>query len=38
MLFYDASYEPIVIGKLMFVGSMNIGSVTAYSTETGEEK
>jgi outer membrane protein assembly factor BamB len=38
MLFFDVSYEPIVAGKLMFVGSMNSDSVTAYDTETGAEK
>jgi outer membrane protein assembly factor BamB len=38
MLFFDASYEPIVAGKLMFIGSMNSDSVTAYSTETGAEE
>lgn len=38
MLFFDASYEPIVADKLMFVGSMNTDSITAYSTETGAEK
>lgn len=38
MLFFDASYEPIVAGKLMFVGSMNTDRITAYSTETGAEK
>lgn len=37
MLFFDVSYEPIVAGKLMFVGSMNNDSVTAYSTDTGAE-
>lgn len=37
-LFFDVSYEPVVAGKLMFVGSMNSDSVTAYSTETGAEK
>ena len=35
---FDASYEPVVMGKLMFLGSQNEGSVTAYDTETGEEK
>lgn len=35
---FDASYEPVVIGKLMFLGSPNNGSVTAYDTETGAEK
>lgn len=37
MLFFDVSYEPVVAGKLMFVGSMNTDSVTAYATETGAE-
>ncbi|HUS47053.1 MAG TPA: PQQ-binding-like beta-propeller repeat protein [Phycisphaerae bacterium] len=35
---FDASYEPIVVGKLMFVASMVRDSVTAYDTETGQEK
>ncbi len=35
---FDASYEPVVMGKLMFLASPNDGSVTAYHTETGEEK
>ena len=34
----DASYEPAVMGKLLFLGSQNDGSVTAYDTETGAEK
>ncbi len=38
MLFFDASYEPIVADKLIFVGSMNTDSVTAYDTDTGTEK
>ena len=33
---FDASYEPVVMGKLMFVPSMMRDSVTAYDTETGE--
>jgi outer membrane protein assembly factor BamB len=35
---FDASYEPIVAGKTLFVGSMVCDSVTAYDTETGAEK
>jgi len=35
---FDASYEPIVAGKTIFVGSMVSDSVTAYDTETGAEK
>jgi len=33
---FDASYEPVVMGKRLFVGSPNEGSVTAYDTETGK--
>ena len=32
---YDASYEPVVLGKAMFVPSMVTDSVTALDTETG---
>ncbi len=35
---FDASYEPVVAGKAIFVGSMVSDSVTAYDTETGIEK
>jgi len=35
---YDASYHPIIAGKLMFVGSMINDCVTAYDTATGAEK
>ena len=35
---FDASYEPVVAGKLLFVGSMVTDRVTAYDTETGIEK
>ncbi|MHC4628371.1 MAG: PQQ-binding-like beta-propeller repeat protein, partial [Planctomycetota bacterium] len=35
---FDASYEPVVAGKSIFVGSMVSDSVTAYDTETGAEK
>lgn len=34
---FDASYEPVVMGKRLFLGSPNDGSVKAYDTETGEE-
>ena len=34
---YDATYEPIVLGKTMFVASMVTDSVAALSTETGAE-
>ncbi len=35
-LSYDASYEPVVLGEMMFVPSMVTDSVTALDTETGE--
>ncbi|HUT45830.1 MAG TPA: PQQ-binding-like beta-propeller repeat protein [Sedimentisphaerales bacterium] len=35
---FDGSYEPVVAGKTIFVGSMVSDSVTAYDTETGAEK
>jgi len=35
---YDASYEPVVLGKAMFVPSMVTDSVTALDTETGAER
>jgi outer membrane protein assembly factor BamB len=35
---FDASYEPVVMGKSLFLGSPNDGSVTAYDTGTGEER
>ena len=34
---FDASYEPVVMSKLLFLASPNNGSVTAYKTESGEE-
>ncbi len=34
---FDRSYEPVVMGKQIFVGSMVSDSVTAYDTETGAE-
>ncbi|NOZ21561.1 MAG: PQQ-binding-like beta-propeller repeat protein [Planctomycetes bacterium] len=35
---FDVSYEPVVMGKLLFVPSMVSDCVTAYDTETGEQK
>ncbi|MBC8352905.1 MAG: PQQ-binding-like beta-propeller repeat protein [Planctomycetes bacterium] len=35
---FDASYEPVVLGKTMFIGSSYNDSVTAYDTETGQER
>jgi outer membrane protein assembly factor BamB len=35
---FDASYEPVVVGQRLFLGSPNDGSVTAYDTATGAEK
>jgi outer membrane protein assembly factor BamB len=37
-LLFDASYEPVVAGKTMFVPSMVNDSVTALDTETGSER
>jgi outer membrane protein assembly factor BamB len=34
---FDRSYEPVVLGKLIFVPSMVRDKVTAYDTETGQE-
>ncbi len=36
-IYFDLSYEPVVAGKIMYVGSMNNDSVTAYETESGKE-
>jgi outer membrane protein assembly factor BamB len=35
---FDVSYEPVVMGKLLFLASANNGSVTAYDTGTGAER
>jgi len=35
---FDRSYEPIVVGKLIFVPSMVSDRVAAYDTETGSER
>ncbi len=32
---FDASYEPVVMGKTLFVPSMTTDTVTAFDTETG---
>lgn len=32
---FDAAYEPVVVGRLMYVGSSRTDSVTAYDTRTG---
>jgi outer membrane protein assembly factor BamB len=37
-LHFDASYQPVVAGKLMYVGSSRNDSVTAYDTDTGERR
>ena len=37
-LAYDASYEPVVLGRTMFVPSMVTDSVTALDTETGNQR
>ena len=36
-LHFDLSYEPVVMGKTLFVPSMATDSVTAYSTDTGAQ-
>ncbi|HJZ90921.1 MAG TPA: PQQ-binding-like beta-propeller repeat protein [Gemmataceae bacterium] len=38
LLPFDAAYEPVVAGHLLFVGSSRTDSVTAYDTRTGELK
>jgi len=35
---FDKSYEPVVMGKTLFVPSMVSDSVTAYDTDTGRER
>jgi len=35
MMPFDAAYEPVVAGQLMFVGSSRTDSVTAYDARTG---
>ena len=35
---YDATYEPVVLGKTMFVPSMVADCLTALDTETGDER
>jgi len=36
-LSFDTAYEPVVMGKRLFLGSMNDDAVRAYDTETGKE-
>src|SRR5262245_37234654 len=38
LLPFDAAYEPVVAGRLMFVGSSRTDSVTAYDTRTGDPR
>ena len=38
MMPFDAAYEPIVAGHLMFVASSRTDSVAAYDTRTGESR
>jgi len=35
---FDAVYEPVVLGSMMYVGSPLRDTVTAYDTRTGEER
>jgi outer membrane protein assembly factor BamB len=35
---FDADYQPIVVGKLMYIASSHNDSVTAYDTDTGEKR
>ena len=35
---FDASYEPIVLGKQLFVGSNRDDSITAIDTDSGEQQ
>lgn len=37
-LMFDAVYEPVVVGKTLFVASAQTDSLGAFSTDTGEEK
>lgn len=37
-LWFDASYDPVVLGRTMFVPSMVTDSVTALDTETGAQR
>src|SRR6185436_16733152 len=35
---FDAAYEPVVVGKILYFGSSRTDSVTAVDTATGETK
>lgn len=37
-LHFDADYQPVVVGKTLYVASANNDSVTAYDTSTGDRK
>ncbi len=37
LLGFDVSYEPVVLGDIMFIPSMVADNITALDTETGEE-
>ena len=37
-LHFDASHEPVVMGKTLFLGSANDGSVTAFDTDSGRQR
>ena len=37
-LHFDASYEPVAMGKTLFLGSPNDGSVRAFDADTGEQR
>lgn len=37
-LHFDASHEPVVLGKTLFLASANDGTLAAYCTETGEQR
>ncbi len=37
-LAFDASYEPVVVGDTLFVGSMVTDSVTAYDIDSGRQR
>ena len=36
-IYFDLSYEPVVAGKHIYIGSMNNDSITAHETESGRE-
>jgi len=38
MMPFDAAYEPVVAGRMLFIASSRTDSVTAYDTRTGESR